>query len=552
MLIWGGTDDQWGDTSHSTGGRYDPTTDTWTPTAGTNNAPTPRLGQTAVWTGTQMIVWGGFNANTSIVTAVTASGGRYDPLTDSWSATTINGVPQARSIHTAVWTGNRMLIWGGSPGPPSSLSSGGRYDPISDTWEPMSELGAPSARNFHRSIWTGSEMLVWGGSPDDGFTHLNSGGRYEPVADVWQPMSLVNAPSPRGSHTAVWSGNRMLIWGGSGPTGRLNTGGKYDPVLDTWQAISLSGAPGARSLHSAVWTGERMVIWGGRGTSVLATGGSYDPNLDSWMITATLGAPAARQSHSAVWTGKRMVVWGGQASVVELNSGGRYDPAGNVWESMSTVGAPKPRRNHTAVWTGSKMIVWGGDEGTGGIYSVVDSPDSDLDGSTLCDGDCDDNDPSTFPGAPQICDGANNDCDDPDWPAASGTNEMDDDDDMISECQGDCNDTNATIWGRPGEVLNLVFQSDTETISWSPPLDFGGDSVAYDTVRSSSGSDFVTLASCVESDGSDSIAIDSPIPTIGGVFFYLIRAENACPGTEGQGSVGTDSNGTARSARACP
>ena len=56
-----------------------------------------------------MIVWGGINGidlNT---------GGRYDPGTDSWTATNTTNAPDARESHTAVWanTTNQMIVWGG-------------------------------------------------------------------------------------------------------------------------------------------------------------------------------------------------------------------------------------------------------------------------------------------------------------------------------------------------------------------------------------------------------------------------------------------------------
>jgi len=47
-------------------------------------------------------------------------------------------------------------------------------------------------------------------------------------------MTTLNAPTPRDTHKAVWTGSRMLIWGGryaSGP----KLGGSYDPVADTWK-----------------------------------------------------------------------------------------------------------------------------------------------------------------------------------------------------------------------------------------------------------------------------------------------------------------------------
>ena len=53
-------------------------------------------------------------------------------------------------------------------------------------------------------------MIVWGGFPG-----LDSGGRYDPAADSWTATSTTNAPDGRFYHTAVWTGNEMIIWGGA-------------------------------------------------------------------------------------------------------------------------------------------------------------------------------------------------------------------------------------------------------------------------------------------------------------------------------------------------
>jgi hypothetical protein len=34
---------------------------------------------------------------------------------------------------------------------------------IGDTWTPTNLTGAPDARDSHTAVWTGSEMIVWGG-----------------------------------------------------------------------------------------------------------------------------------------------------------------------------------------------------------------------------------------------------------------------------------------------------------------------------------------------------------------------------------------------------
>ena len=105
--------------------------DTWTPTnALTGVVPVARFWDTAVWTGTQMIVWGGLGQGGS---TLLRDGGRYTPGTDTWSATALATAPVARYQHTAVWTGSVMIVWGGW-GASSTLRAGSRYSPSANTW----------------------------------------------------------------------------------------------------------------------------------------------------------------------------------------------------------------------------------------------------------------------------------------------------------------------------------------------------------------------------------------------------------------------------------
>ena len=50
---------------------------------------------------------------TSSFTNIFNDGGRYDPIGNAWIATTTAGAPVARFRHTAVWTGSQMIVWGG-------------------------------------------------------------------------------------------------------------------------------------------------------------------------------------------------------------------------------------------------------------------------------------------------------------------------------------------------------------------------------------------------------------------------------------------------------
>jgi N-acetylneuraminic acid mutarotase len=347
------------------------TDDTWTPTS-TTNAPAGRVAHTAVWTGSEMIVWGGGDNIPSDFN----TGGRYDPSTDSWTATSTTNAPAGRVDHTAVWTGTEMIVWGGvGRSGPNYLNTGGRYNPGADSWTATSTTNGPDGRADHTAVWTGSEMIVWGGGNGGGF--FNTGGKYDPSTDSWTATSTTNAPSARHLHIAVWTGSEMIAWGGA--PGLLDTGGRYNPSTDSWTATSTTNTPDGRVFNTAVWTASEMIVWGGLNGSInVNTGGRYDPGTDSWTATSLTNAPSGRFDHTAVWTGSEMIVWGG-ADPSDLNTGGRYDPSTDSWTATSTTNAPDARGGHTAVWTGSQMIVWGGAAGinvlnTGGKYCAQSGP----------------------------------------------------------------------------------------------------------------------------------------------------------------------------------
>jgi N-acetylneuraminic acid mutarotase len=365
MIVWGG--------GRNTGSRYDPLTDTWTSMA-MIGAPSPRRDHAAVWTGTQMVVWGGCGQSTEFCEL--GSGGRYNPLDDSWTPTATSPI-SARRFHTAVWTGTEMIVWGGcvtgsfgNNACEINLGQGGRYDPASDSWAAATGSGEPSARTRHRAVWTGDEMIVWGGYPGIGPT--NTGGRYDPAANSWTATSTAGAPAPRSGHSAAWTGSEMIVWGGcdgslcAGGTLRFGDGARYLPATNAWQAMTITGAPDPRADHTAVWSGGEMIVWGGQGQDGLSrdTGGRYDPAVNQWTPISTLNAPAPRFDHRAVWTGTEMIVWG-RTDAQGRKTGGRYEPVSDSWVPTSTNDPRRPRANHVAVWTGNEMLLWGGDVGGG-------------------------------------------------------------------------------------------------------------------------------------------------------------------------------------------
>jgi N-acetylneuraminic acid mutarotase len=121
-----------------------------------------------------------------------------------------------------------MIVWGGQ-GSSGYFNDGGRYNPSGNSWTAVSTTGAPTARIFHTAVWTGSEMIVWGGLGNLVPPFLNDGGRFNPVGNSWTAMSTMTSPAPRYTHTAVWTGSEMIVWGGIAFAGRFGDTFSYTP-----------------------------------------------------------------------------------------------------------------------------------------------------------------------------------------------------------------------------------------------------------------------------------------------------------------------------------
>ena len=382
----------------------------WTDTVVDPETPSPRTADAYAWTGAELFIWGGFPDH--------GDGALYDPLLDDWRLVAAANAPNARHGHSAVWADGVVIVWGGRDAVAGGrVNDGSRYDPVTDTWSATSQVGAPEPRSNHTAVWTGAGMIVWGGVNQVGENLLlATGGRYDPVVDTWSATSELGAPTGRYRHAAVWTGTEMVVWGGqeASPGPAVTTGGRYDPLEDTWAATSELGAP-SELPGPTVWTGTEMIVWAD------GPGARYHPGNDLWTAVPSAGAPDSRNPR-AVWTDLEMVVWGDKY----LNpgwtiDGGSYNPSADTWSPIPLQGAPTARRGHAAVWAGGAMVVWGGivagssnvadGLNTGGVYGGFDpaAPDSDSDGvpddCDACSGfdDAVDSDGDRVPDGCDIC-----------------------------------------------------------------------------------------------------------------------------------------------------
>ncbi|MGI8706724.1 MAG: Kelch repeat-containing protein [Actinomycetota bacterium] len=224
FLLWGGPDHS--EKPSLRGLAYNPATDNWRKTA---PAPTGgRWSHAVVWTGTEMIVFGGGNADSDL-----AAGLAYNPGTDTWGHIASSPL-SPRQWLPLTWTGDEVVVWGGSS-VSRSVADGAAYDPSTDRWRklPKSPL---KGRHYHSATWTGSEVIVFGG-----YNYRRSfadGAAYDPAADRWR--RLLKAPvKPRFDHSAVWTGTHLLFFGGIWEFGHtsLGDGATYDPTSNQWRRL---------------------------------------------------------------------------------------------------------------------------------------------------------------------------------------------------------------------------------------------------------------------------------------------------------------------------
>jgi hypothetical protein len=166
-------------------------------------APAGRAGSFAIWTGSEALFVFGSDESRSY-----DDGYAFDPASSSWR--TIPSAP-VDGAAVAVWTGSEVLAWGGDRGLDGGDASGAAYDPTSDTWRSIAD--APIGLNLATGVWTGDRLIVFGSLLDNrnrAATDTSVGAIYDPAADTWEEMP----PSqlyPQAT-SAAWAGDRMIAW----------------------------------------------------------------------------------------------------------------------------------------------------------------------------------------------------------------------------------------------------------------------------------------------------------------------------------------------------
>lgn len=314
-----------------------------------------RLAASAVWTGSEAIVWGGIARNGRA--GPRGDGAAYSPAANAWRriADAPAGVAGDGGAGAA-WTGRSLVVWAGNS--PAGPAGGAVYDPRTNRWRrlPPGPLGV---RDGYTSVWTGHELIVVGGASGDARA-TPTAAAVDPRTGAWRRLPAfdrVDMPTATG---AVWTGRVAYV---SGETPRSRS-----PVLLAFGArggsvrrVPLAGAPRSvrddPQLRVIGWTGTKLLFSTGADPLFASTGVVlYDPARRRWQqaAPAPCRAPAATYSQVA-WAGGRLVVPCGAARL-QL-----YDPRTDAWRILAAGPSPLNTQGWSAVvWTGRELVVWSG------------------------------------------------------------------------------------------------------------------------------------------------------------------------------------------------
>lgn len=289
-----------------------------------------RIGASGVWTGSEVIVWGGWTEGEFGLQPPRANGAAYSPETDRWRRIARAPIP-GRARHVATWTGEEMLVWGGYPQFGLPRAVGAAYDAAADRWR-MIQAAPIGWSSESLGAWTGREWVIARRTRADRIQLA----AYDPDRDRWRRLPTPGVELSSEAHL-VWCGETLLV--GSSMEGLFRLKG------DTWTATA-SPPDGMPATGTPICAAGRLFIPLGSAPGTIL--GEWDATADTWR---RLPAPPSGRSADVRW-------WNEDGSVV-LGADAAFDLGAETWW---TVAPPieDSRSDAARVWTGTELVVWGG------------------------------------------------------------------------------------------------------------------------------------------------------------------------------------------------
>jgi N-acetylneuraminic acid mutarotase len=305
-------------------------------------------------------IFGGRDRNGNVLDSAAI----YDLATDSWRLlSNDSATPSAREMASAVWVGSQVVVFGGRNASGSEYYlSGALYDPATDRWSTINSSAVARAAGV--GVAASNHAIFWGGLTT-GATAASGASRYDMSTNSWQPASTQNGPSPMLGVAWALGGDSLFLYGGLDGNTRKDTAFRYDLVSDAWTA--LARGPKARSSAFGTSDGRSFYVWGGRdGNTFLGDGAIYGM---AWAAMSSKDAPSARcappreQGWAFALGTDDVVFLGGQNDNGDLlTDGGRYSTSAG-WSSVPSWPSREEHDFGVAALISGEVLVWGGIDG---------------------------------------------------------------------------------------------------------------------------------------------------------------------------------------------
>jgi hypothetical protein len=338
----------------------------------------PRLDASVVWTGRELLVWGGASGDQG--EDLRSDGAGYDPATGRWRL--LAPAPlSGRQGQAAVWTGREMVVWGGYDDVSAHdfrvAGDGAAYDASSNMWRllPPAPL---SARTNSIAVWTGRDVVLLGGQPavlTDSLRSFADGAAYDPALNRWTPIAPPVPPRGHGLDwvAAVQAGGQLFAWSDwsithqTGPGSFSERGGVdlfgYNEQTGRWRLLRTEPNE-LPAVDTALWTGQAVLVRGITYNCGSCTGpfvpeatDVFNPASNSWRRLPP--DPLGSNEPLSAWTGAALVsfIGSGQFGSIGPGSTAAYDPLRNVWRRLPQApfgcdGSQAP------VWTGQALLLY--------------------------------------------------------------------------------------------------------------------------------------------------------------------------------------------------
>lgn len=283
----------------------------------------------------------------------------------AWLSIEDSGQPFERGGHAAAMIDGKFVVMGGcaslTPNDPAEASTG-VYDPVENGWWNGPDM--PSPRVHFSAISSPDGIYAFGGVTQcwNGVAVGPGLSLLETVESSWYNVVWANEPTPRYNAAMVWTGDSVMVYGGSNATSpSCSSGSEHFPGLG-WSGAGCGLGGSARGGGYEMFVDSGTVkVWGGGCFGSMTNGLSFDIATGTWSpwaipngtpdvstLTAGMGPPRSAWSEDFAY-------------YLEPDGGVTiYDRLAGTWVSDDVEPPPGFCSEAAVAWTGTELIAWGG------------------------------------------------------------------------------------------------------------------------------------------------------------------------------------------------